>query len=419
MDMILFYPIFGHLSTEGLTVFIFFRYNTGIGRFISIINILSKMWFFNKEKSLLGVDLGAGGVKVVELRKVQNRPLLFTYGFTSETQNIHQLFIKKEKSAGDLLKKDGGKKEPSAGTEENPENERQVARYADILRGVCQAAKTTAKNAVVSLPVSAVFHAVVTLPVVDKKDFLSILNAEVKKLLPRPLDEMAVDYQILPAAGEEKNQRILINAVPRELVVFYTKVFQRAGLILEALEPESMALQRSLVGRDSSVTLIIDMGAERTNFFIIDQTVPITHHSIETGGVKINKILQETLGVEEGLVEQIKQDISVSSSDEANKFLEIFMPVLDPMFKEIQYSFDVFLRQSGNENKRPEKIILTGGAAMFPGLASYISEKFNIKCYVGDPWARVVYQDSLRPVLSRIGPRLSVAIGLALRDMVQ
>lgn len=382
------------------------------------------MWPFNKEKSLLGVDLGAGGVKVIELHKVQNRPLLFTYGFTSGSEDIHRLFVKKEKNADELLKKDMIRKEADEEFSGSPDDIRQVERYAKVLREVCRAAKTTAKSAVVSLPVSAVFHAVVTLPVVDKKDFLSILNAEVKKLLPRPLEEMAVDYQILPARSDEKNQKILINAVPRELVVFYTKVFQRAGLALEALEPESMALQRSLVGRDASVNLVIDIGAERTNFFIIEESIPVTHHSIEIGGIKINRILREALGVEENLVEQIKLDVSaflpaaLRGEGEAEKFLDLFISAFDPMFKEIQYSFDVFLRQSGNEGKRPEKIILTGGAALFPGLAPYISEKFKIKCYVGDPWARVVHQDSLRPVLSQVGPRLSVAIGLALRNMI-
>ena len=48
-------------------------------------------WF--KPKSFLGVDIGAGGVKIVELKVEKNRPVLFTYGYTSESQNIHKLFV--------------------------------------------------------------------------------------------------------------------------------------------------------------------------------------------------------------------------------------------------------------------------------------------------------------------------------------
>lgn len=393
------------------------------------------MWPFNTTKSYLGVDIGAGGAKIVELKKEKNRPVLFTYGLTTENQNIHQLFVKKEKTVSELLIEDsvGGKQTLKADRGEKDGDveilalqEEQINKYVEVLKAVCHEAETVSKTAIVSLPVSAVFHAVVTLPLVDRRDFTNILNAEIKKLLPRPIDEMAIDYQILPSAPEARSQKILVNAVPRELVVFYTKIFQKSGLVLEALEPESVALQRALVGRDGSVILLIDMGAERTNFFIIDQTVPVTHHSIESGGIKMNKIMQNILGVEEMEIERMKHDLSVylapqgaGAMGDMNKFVELFMPVIDPIIKEIQYSFDLFLRQSGNEGKKPEKIILTGGAAMLPGLAGFISDKFKIKCYVGDPWARVVYQDGLKPVLNSIGSRMSVAIGLALRDIVK
>ena len=53
------------------------------------------------------------------------------------------------------------------------------------------------------------------------------------------------------------------------------------------------------------------------------------------------------------------------------------------------------------------------------GYSYNIESKFKIKCYVGDAWARVVYQDGLKPVLRQIAPRMSVAIGLAMRSMVQ
>ncbi|MBU0545638.1 pilus assembly protein PilM, partial [Patescibacteria group bacterium] len=234
---------------------------------------------------------------------------------------------------------------------------------------------------------------------------------------------MALDYQILPGQEGDKNQRVLVNAVPRLMVDFYSAVFQKAGLVLDSLEPESTALTRSLVGKDPATCLIIDIGAERTNFFINDQGFPITHHTIETGGHKVDKLLQNALGVDKNVVEQIKHDVSMYAQifpERTNgKFMEIIAPVVDPIIKEIEYSMDLFVSQSGYENRRPEKIILTGGASLLPNLSEYIANKFKLKCYVGDPWARVVYQDALKPVLNTIGPRMSVAIGLALRNVIQ
>src|SRR3989339_1472494 len=46
---------------------------------------------FFKSKSFIGVDIGAGGVKMVELRKEKGRPVLFTYALTSERHDVHNL----------------------------------------------------------------------------------------------------------------------------------------------------------------------------------------------------------------------------------------------------------------------------------------------------------------------------------------
>jgi len=239
---------------------------------------------------------------------------------------------------------------------------------------------------------------------------------------------MSLDYQVLNNHKKKevkaKSQKILVNAVPNKLISFYAKIFQKAHITLTALEPESAALSRSLIGRDTAVSMIVDMGAERTNFFIIDQATPITHQSIDFGGNKLDRILQNILGVEENLVEQIKSDIfgyygsSYKKFLSKEKFLDIFLAVVDPIMKEIELSFELYARQMGENILRPEKIILTGGMAFMPYLTEYIEEKFKAKCYIGDPWARVVYQQSLKPVLHKLGPRMAVAIGLALRNVV-
>lgn len=388
------------------------------------------MFGFFKPKSYLGVDIGAGGIKLVELRLEKKRPVLFTYSFTSDKQDIHKFQVNEDKNIRTLLNQSD---DSSANTvtkhlsseQSNMTSEAQIQRYAETIKVLYKTARAISKTAMVSLPVSSVFHAVVTLPPLKREELDRAVKAEVKKLLPMPLEEVALDFQVLKNNNPaEKNQRVLVNAVAHKLIDFYSKVFEQAGLTLEALEPESTALTRCLIGRDQSVSMIIDLGSERTSFFITDQGVPITHHSIDAGGNKIDKIIQNILGVEADMLEQVKHDLfdfmptSKNNLLSSQKWLDILMPVLDPILKEIAISLEVYLRQTGNEGKRPERIILTGGLALLPFLSEHIQATFNIKCYVGDPWARVVYQDGLKPVLRQIGPRMSVAIGLAMRDMV-
>jgi len=383
--------------------------------------------FWNKPKSVLGIDIGAGGVKVVELRPEKGRPVLFTYGYTSEKQNVHRLSqALREKSQSDILLQSNPSEQKKVGAVPVDISDDEVNKYADMIKAVCRGAKTVSKMATVSLPVSAVFHVVVNLPPVKKEELTGILKAEVKKLIPVPIEDMVLDYQVLPAPPEAKARTYIVNAVPRALMAFYTKIFSKAGLTLTALEPESSALARSLVGRETGVVMILDIGAEQTNFFIIEQGLPMTHKTIEMGGDKINKILKEVWQVTDGEVEKMKMDLfnhllsgAGKGAVDRTRFAELFSTVIDPIIKEIEYGLEVYLRQSNNTGKMPEKVILSGGGSFLPYLPEIIADKFKLKCYVGDPWGRVVYQDGLRPVLNAVGPRLAVSIGLALRDMVK
>lgn len=380
---------------------------------------------FSKPKNYLGVDIGSGGIKVVELSVSKHRPVLYTYALAPDDLVIngkaHSVinadpldFMERETIVKD-------KRDPEVKPEDVDANK--IATYANILKAIKTQAKITAKSATVSLPVSSVFHAVVTLPIVEKAQFDKILQAEIKKLVPFPLEKLSIDYQILNKDLKSKEQRVLVNAVERARVEFLVKVFTAAGLTLDALEPESTALTRVLMGKDTSTSMIVDMGANRTNFFMVDGGVPVTHHSIEVGGNKIDKILSNRLGVSAESMGQIKKDLFASMMADNNllpkdSLFNMIAPVIDPIVKEIDYSFELFLRQPGNEDKKPEKIILTGGSSIIPFLPEYLEQKFNKKCFLGDPWARIVYQDKLRPLLSKLGPRMSVAVGLALRSVV-
>ncbi|MEK7084013.1 MAG: pilus assembly protein PilM, partial [Patescibacteria group bacterium] len=262
------------------------------------------------------------------------------------------------------------------------------------------------------------FHAVITLPPVEEKELSHHVEAKVKKMLPRPIEEMQVVHQkVPPRTPEEKDITLLVTAAPRRLVAFYTAIFQKAGLELDELETEAFAIERSLVGKDTATVMVVDIGAERTNFFIIDSGLPITHRSIQVGALAFDAIIEKRLGIPKDLIAQAR--IDASRLDGAGVPIEPFLSAIEPMVKEIQYNFDIFLHQSRNEGKRPEKIILTGGLSLFPPIQEYLKQQFQMKVFVGDPWARVVYQDGLRRVLDPIAPRMAVCIGLALRTIVK
>jgi Tfp pilus assembly PilM family ATPase len=64
--------------------------------------------------------------------------------------------------------------------------------------------------------------------------------------------------------------------------------------------------------------------------------------------------------------------------------------------------------------KKIDKIILSGGSSLLVNLVSYLENVLDITTVIGDPWSRVSYPVELEPLLKELGPRLAVAVGLAL-----
>ena len=389
------------------------------------------MSLFQKKEAYLGIDIGSRGIKVVELKKTKGRPQLWTYGMLHHDIDIHV-------DAPDTLKK-SPEQQASAPREEKMEKDKKkqkkkdkknqedphldlarIDEYGDLLAKVIHKSKANTRRATASLPVSQVFHAVITLPKVDQKEIDHHVRAKVKKMLSSPIDQMQIAHQVIPpdphSPKTDQFIRVLVTAAPRYLVSFYSAIFQKAGLQLEELETEAFALERSLVGKDPATVMVVDVGAERTNFFIVDQGLPITHRSIHLGGKHIDADLSEKLGVGMEHISQIKKDISQPGKVPID--INLFLALFDPIVKEIQYSIDLFIHQTGNEQKKVEKIILTGGGALFPPIAKILSESFSMNVFIGDPWARIVYQQGMKPILDEISPKMSVSIGLAMRNIV-
>jgi type IV pilus assembly protein PilM len=203
------------------------------------------------------------------------------------------------------------------------------------------------------------------------------------------------------------------------MVQKYVTVFGRAGLQLVSLETETLALIRSLIGKDRSTTMLVDIGAARTNIIIVENGIPYVTRSVDMGGATLTRAMSKALSMDIKAAEEMKTDIkSVSSIYPGEGMPKIFETTMAPMVTELQYSMNLYTGQAAEgEDKRVEKIILTGGTAALPALAGYFSSQLNMKAYVGDPWARVAYPEELRPVLDEIGMRFSVAVGLAMSEM--
>ena len=338
------------------------------------------------------MDIGVAGIKVVELGEQHGRPVLLTYGFfNSPLGDYKQKLIDDPAGAGALLKK------------------------------ICEKAGTISKKCVTGLPISAVFSALVNVPTTDEKEMKPAVELQSAKLSPWPLADIILDWRVVPAEKTDgvRGTQVLVIGAQKNLIKQYVEVFKAAGLEITSLETEAFALMRSLIGDDKSPAMILDIGGERTNIVIVASGVPLMSRSVDVGGKVFTAELAKTLGIGAAPAEEFKLDAekleAIMPGDSV--LAEMYKAVLRPALNEIQYALDLYSNQNGFGAPKIEKIILTGGSCLLPGLAAFLNNTFKIRAYVGDPWTRTVYSEDLRPLLDKLGPRFSVAIGLAMREI--
>lgn len=358
------------------------------------------LFFESKPTQFVGIDIGSGGIKLVELRAQNKRPYLYTYAFSDEPV-------------------------PFRAARSDEERASLIDSTAAMIKSIAQSGKTSSTAAVASLPQRDVFSTIISIPKVDPKDFASTIAYEIEKLLPFPLAEAQLDtrkIEPLPSEAEQykKIDRVFVTAARKKVIQMYSEIFTKAGFKLQAIETETFATIRSLLGTDPSPTLIIDMGKLYTSFTYVSRTVPHVDVVIETGGNKLNEMLARAWNKSPQEVEDMKIELFEQMDDNApDPQIETLMqPMYVPIIKEIEIVLETARRTAVGTMTRPDKIILTGGAARVPGLAPKIEAHFSIKTYAGDPWARVIAPPALKPVLDRIGPRFSVPIGLAQRLII-
>lgn len=367
--------------------------------------------FNSKGNSFLGIDIGTSSIKVCELQAFNGRPRLVTYGFNERDASSVAL------NSGNAL----------SNTDE----------IAQIIKGICSKANVSTKKAITALPNFSVFTSVINLPSMQKKELASAINWEAKKIIPTSLDDIILDWKIIEEIDQEsqgglgadpqenkslkrifskpkKNLRILLTGANKSLVKKYIEVFNKVGLSLLSLETESFALIRSLIGNDKSNIMLIDFGANTSSISIVEKGIPVISRSLEMGGYVITKAISMSLNVNLERAEQFKQDMSLDNETADNSLPVTVEKSFSPILHQIKFTLNMYQEQN---NRKVDKIILSGGSSLLGHLNSYLADALGINVYIGDPWARIVYPMELKPILERLGARFAVSVGLAMRDI--
>ena len=194
-----------------------------------------------KVKPLLGVDITSSTVKLLELSKSGS-------GYKVESYMVKPLppntVVEKVIKDTDAL--------------------------ADVMRKVVAQAKVKNKNAAVAVAGSAVITKVIEMPAdLSDEGVESQLSVEADQYIPYPLDEVALDFELIGPSEDNADQMdVMLAACRRETVDARAEALEIAGLNPKVVDVEVFAVERAfqliadqMEDLGEQVVAIVDVGA--------------------------------------------------------------------------------------------------------------------------------------------------------------
>jgi cell division ATPase FtsA len=170
---------------------------------------------------------------------------------------------------------------------------------------------------------------------------------------------------------------------------------------------------RSSFVHDTLPLLLIDFGASKTKFSIIEEGIVRDSHVVNRGAQDITKNIAQSLGVSFEEAEKLKRLIGIEKSADG-KVESIAKLSIDYIFSDVN---SIVLAYEKKYNKNIGKVVLVGGGALLKGLLDHAKENFKIEVVFSNPFFKTEAPAFLTPILEVSGPEFSVAVGLALRQL--
>ena len=360
-------------------------------------------------KKFLGIDIGTSAIKIVELSSFAGKIKLENYGEMATRVLYQEPFRTFEKSTLLLSAQD----------------------IPRVIKEILEEANIKTKESIFSIPDFATLFTTFELPPMTAEELPQAVSAEARRQVPLPLGEVTLDWQLIEGRVSDRENtklKILLAAVPDEVISQYQQIAELSGLKLFALEAEVFGLIRSLIEKKENRAIgLIDIGARTTTCSIIEKRLLKVSYSFDTSGDDFTERIVKGLEMEEEMAENLKRKygilISPQLPTESKDIREILLPLIDIILRESEKIFRNFYLKEGKEI---DKIILAGGTAFLPGILEHFQNYFNPapeqarygarkEIEIANPFLKIFFPPILEKTLKEMGPAYAIAVGMALR----
>lgn len=338
-------------------------------------------------KRIVGIDVGASSIKVVELEQTTKALMLRTYGEL-------QLGPYAEKDLGEAV---------------TLEEEKLTEALVDVIRE----ASVNAKDGVLSIPLSLSFVTIVPVSLKEGETLESKVRVEARKYIPVPLTDIMLDWTQLHEYGDRhaRVHEVLLAAIQNDAFSRYQSLMNSVQMVSQPSEIEVFSTIRSIFGTQDTTLAVIDLGAETSKLFIVREGSLERIHRVYDGGATCTKRIAHLLSVTFEEAENLKRSYT-PDSEHAHDIQKAFRSSVERSAQEFKQVISQYEARIGEPLGR---IAVTGGVASFPGTEKYLSDIFARDVVRAKPFAKIAYPAFMEDTLDEIGVSFSTALGAALR----
>ena len=348
--------------------------------------------FGKKANSLLGIDISSTSVKLIELSNNNGRYRVESYAVEPLPQNsVVEKNINDPQAVGEAVKR------------------------------VVAKSRTSLRTAAVAVAGSAVITKTIQMPAgLSERDLESQITIEADQYIPYPLDEVAIDFEVLgPSELNPDQVDVLLAACRKENVEMREDVLDIAGLKAKVVDVEAYAMERAFKLLESQfepsseelVIAIIDIGATMTTLSVLVDGKTVYTREQLFGGRQLTEEIQRRYGLSREEAGLAKKQGGLPDDYE----MEVLAPFKDAVVQQVTRSLQFFF--SASQYNDVDYIILAGGVASLEGLVGLIEEKLGTQTVVANPFARMSVSSRVNAVsLANDAPALMIVTGLAMRS---
>ncbi|MBI0427442.1 type IV pilus assembly protein PilM [Psychrobacter sp. NG27] len=346
--------------------------------------------FTSKSRHLIGVDICATSVKLVDIQRQHGMFHLKSYGIERLPEGVvvDKLLVDTE----------------TVGT---------------IITSLSRRCQVSGSNVATAVSGSAVITKIIDMDMaLNDVEREAQIRLDADQYVPYPLEDVNLDFEVLgPSLASDNMVQVLLAASRSENVDQRVDALAFGGMQTKVMDIESHAIERAFklmvdyLPNMPELVALVDIGHNQTTLYIAKNGEFIYSREQLFGGVQLTEAIQNRYGLSAEEATLSKRERTLPD----DYYPEILTPFIENTIQQITRSLQFYF--SSSQYSSIDHVVLAGGSSSIAGLSGMAQQKLGVPVSVANPFANMTIAPNIdNEQLAVDAPSLMAACGLALRS---